>query len=323
MKVFITGGKGFIGYWLVKSFQDKGILPIVYDLSDKDFNIPNITDSVETITGDILNFNQLLQAINNSRADIIVHAASFTNVEKAQFLPEKAIQTNIQGTLNVLKAARKAGIKRVIYTSSRGVFGHIDDHHGHPNYEPINEEYRCKPYTIYGATKYFSECLGTIYARMYNIEFCSLRFSMIFGPRKQETHGRGAFHSILVEESFAGKKVTVPKGGDQKDDLIYVRDAAHAIILATLTPKLSYNIFNIGTGKATTPIDFIRILSYFIPKAQIEIGHGLDYLNRGYQNYCIFDISRAKEQLGYQPQYTLWEGIHDYLCVLKEINKNP
>ena len=312
-RVLVTGGKGFVGSWVVRDLQKQGLTPVVYDLADKSFVLPMMADPVQVVDGDVTDLESLIAALKDSKAEVIIHTAALTNVEKTQSKPEETIRINIQGTLNVLEAARRLGVRRVVYTSSRGVIGHIDDSYGHPHYLPVDEAYRCRPYTVYGSTKFFCECLGANYARMYGLQFCSLRFSMIYGPGKRPTHGSGAFHSVLIEEGLAGRAVAVPRGRDQKDDLIYVADVARAIVLAALSSKLSYDVYHIGTGVASTPVDFADAIKGLLPQARIEIGEGLDYLERGYQNYCIFDISRAKEDLGYHPEYSIMDGIRDYL----------
>jgi len=313
MKVLVTGGKGFIGSWVVKDLLGKDQSPVIYDLARKPFPFPELRRSVEVIDGDITNSEQTLSILRPVKADVLIHTAALTNVEKAQFQVADAIRVNIEGTLHLLEAARTLGIRRFVYTSSRGVFGHIDDEHGHPNYRPVAEDYRCKPYTIYGSTKFFCERLGLNFARMYGLEFCSLRFSMIYGPGKSLTHGSGAFHSVMIEESLAGHPVTISQGAEQKDDLIYVGDVSRAIVLAALAPRVSSPLYHIGTGVASTPVDFAQAVKTFLPQAQIQIGPGLDYLMRGYLNYCIFDISRARADLGYEPRYDLAKGIRNYI----------
>ena len=320
MKILVTGGKGFIGSRVVRDLIDRGESPVIYDLPQKPFLFPGIETSAEVIDGDVTDLERTTSAIRDSKAEVIVHTAGLTNVEKAQSQPSEAVRINIGGTLHLLDAARTLGIRRFVYTSSRGVFGHIEDDHGHPNYQPVSEEYRSNPYTIYGSTKFFCECLGLNYARTHGLEFCGLRFSMIYGPGKRPTHGSGAFHSVLIEESLAGRPVTIPRGAHQKDDLIYVKDVSQAIVLAALAPRISSPVYNIGTGVASTPIDFASAVRALLPRARIQIGPGLDYLGRGYQNYCIFDISRARADLGYQPRYDLVGGIRDYIDILRKVN---
>jgi UDP-glucose 4-epimerase len=219
MRVLVTGGKGFIGSWVVQELGDRGIEAVVFDLPGKPFVLPWVAPLAEVIEGDVASFDPVAGALAKN-VQAVIHAAALTNLEKAQSDPGETIRINNLGTVQVLEGSRKMGIQRVIYASSRGVLGHIDDEHGHPLYRPVDESYRIRPHTIYGASKSLSECLGQNYTRMYGLEFCSLRFSMIYGPGKRPTHGSGAFHSVLIEESLAGRPVTVPRGGEQKDDLI-------------------------------------------------------------------------------------------------------
>ena len=169
---------------------------------------------------------------------------------------------------------------------------------------------------VYDVSKNASEGMGRNFARVYGIEFAALRFAGIYGPGKMARHSFTSLRSRLVEDPFAGKPVSLPDGGDQLDDMIYVDDIAEAIVMAALAPKLGYDAYNIASGEGHTLREFAAAVRAEIPGAQIEIGPG----SRQYgphHNYAIFDITRARTDLGWSPRFPIAAGVHDYVEILR------
>ena len=125
--------------------------------------------------------------------------------------------------------------------------------------------------------------------------------------------------SQIVENPVRGQPFHLPQGGDQQDDFIYNKDSAYGIYLATVTQSLRSRVFNIGSGAGATLNDFARILRRHIPSADIQIGPGLNFFNSPYPMSGIYDISRARQELGYAPQFDLEKGIADYLESLNRL----
>ena len=117
---------------------------------------------------------------------------------------------------------------------------------------------------------------------------------------------------------MAGREFSIPRGGDQRNDVVYVGDVAHSIVLALNAEGLTQGTFNIGTGRGVTLKDFAAVLKRIFPDSRIDIGPGLDFREGYKQSYCIFDIGKAREQLGYEPQYDLERGIEDYIESVQE-----
>jgi nucleoside-diphosphate-sugar epimerase len=120
-----------------------------------------------------------------------------------------------------------------------------------------------------------------------------------------------------------GKPIRHPQGAEQKDDLIYHKDTANGIVLACLIENLTHSLFNISNGEGYTLLDFARTVRKIYPKADIEIGPGLDFLMRGYNTYSVFDISRAKKELGFYPQYDVEKGVMDYIEMMNLLKIKP
>jgi UDP-glucose 4-epimerase len=125
--------------------------------------------------------------------------------------------------------------------------------------------------------------------------------------------------SRIVENPARGEPFRLAQGGDDKDDFIYNKDSATGIYLATVAEKVRSRVYNIGTGTGVTLKDFARVIKKHIPNAQMEIGDGLNFYGFPYPATGVYDISRAREELGYKPEYDLEKGIADYLAALKKL----
>lgn len=126
----------------------------------------------------------------------------------------------------------------------------------------------------------------------------------------------------MIENAVVGKPTTVPYGGDEKDDMLYVKDCANAIVLACFAKDVKHHIFNIGTGKAYTLHDLANSIKKVYPEAIFNIGPGLNYLNVS-GVYSVMDFSMAKKELGYTPKFELDEGVKDYIKTLRQLNIEP
>ena len=180
-----------------------------------------------------------------------------------------------------------------------------------------------RPFLVYDVCKVASEGMGRNYARMRGLQFIALRFAQIFGPGKLQRHGPYGLFSQLVESPLAGKPVKIPRGGDQRDDVIYVDDIAEAIVQAVLHPRPSYDAYNISRGVGTTLHDFADAVRKVVPNAQIEIGNGLDYHGLG-ACYCgIMDNTRASVDLGFRPRFDLDSGVAHYIETMRKLQLSP
>jgi UDP-glucose 4-epimerase len=228
---------------------------------------------------------------------------------------------NAEGSVLMLEAARLLGTQRIVCMSSKAAYGPIGGEYGYPTYRPLDEEFPRNPSNVYGATKLAVEHMGLEYHRTYGVDFVALRLSSTYGPGKQERHGAVGIPSMVIENAYHGRPTRLPQGADERNDLIYNRDVARAIVLAGYAEGLEHRIFNISSGQLTTLPELAAILRERIPGVDVEIGPGLDYMQTGKPSYCLFDISRARRELGYEPQYDLQRGVDDYLALLGRLGQ--
>jgi UDP-glucose 4-epimerase len=322
MNILLTGGLGVNGAWVTRKLVERDYRPVVLENRiDTSLVGDEIAGKIDLVEADITDLDALLRIIAKHRIQRVVHMAALIAGIQTELL--KGFEVNATGTVKVLEAASKAGVERVVYTSSRAAYGHIDGPNAHPTYEPIAEDHPQRPFLVYDVCKVASEGMGRNYARMRGLQFVALRFAQIYGPGKLQRHGPYGLFSQLVESPLAGKPVKIPRGGDQRDDVIYVDDIAEAIVLTALHPRPAYDVYNISRAVGTTLHDFADAVRKVVPAAQIEISGGLDYHGLG-ASYCgIMDNTRARTDLGFEPRFDLDRGVAHYVETMRRLHLEP
>jgi UDP-glucose 4-epimerase len=318
MKVLITGGMGVMGAEATRKFVHEGHRPVIYARRRDERLIADVLDRVEIELGDITDAERLTEVLKKHAITHIVHAAGYVSAPSAANVPQ-GIFVNVMGTTNVLEAARQLGIERVVYTSAKGVYGPFLGEDGFPTYKPISEDHPKNPARIYDSAKLMAEHTCLYYNSAFGVDVVLLRFATTFGPGKTERHGNMGVTSQIIETPAKGLPFHHKQGGDEKDDFVYNKDSALGIYLATVAGKLEHRVFNIGSGIGQTLNDFAAVLRRKIPGADITIGPGLNFLGLPWPLAGIYDISRARNELGYEPQYDLERAIGDYLETLKQL----
>jgi nucleoside-diphosphate-sugar epimerase len=305
LRVLVTGGTGFIGASVLRELLRQGHEGVAFDVLINPESFVDLTDKIQVVKGDVREFTVLVETIKKFGITHIVHMASLLT-SASQSRPWAALNINVNGTANVLEAARIMDVIQVVFMSSTCVYGYTREG------ELIDEEYAQKPVTVYGATKLFCEHLGTNYDKNYGLGFTALRFPIVYGPG-QSVRGFSAFKEI-VEKPVLGMPAKVECGGDQKYDGVYVKDVAKAIVAASIRDKTEHRAFNIGTGVLSTLAQVGEIVLRLIPNAQIEIGPGFDVAEtvKG-----PLDIRRAKDELGFLAEFNLEAGVNDYVQTVK------
>jgi UDP-glucose 4-epimerase len=238
--------------------------------------------------------------------------------ERCERDPAAAERVNVGGALAVFGAAREGGVRRVVYASSRAVYGQHLGEHGFPGYLPLGEDaprVPVPPMRIYGATKVFCEEVGCQYADLGEFEFVALRFASIIGIGKEARHGALPIQGRMIENAVAGKPTAIERGGEERDDMIYVKDMARAVSLALSAPEVA-RAYNIGSGRTSSLEDLATAVRAAVPGAEISIGPGRDYLGCG-PLYGQLDISRACADLGYEPEHDLAATVTGYIRDLR------
>lgn len=318
MRVLITGGMGVMGAEASRRFVAEGHRPVVFARHRDDSLIRDIAGKVDIELGDILDLPRLLQVMKQHRITHVVHAAAFVGAVSAAN-PALSVQVNVMGLVNMLEAARLMEVKRLVYTSAKGVYGAPLPEHGHPTYRPLTEDHPKNPIRIYDAAKLMGEHTALYYQKAFALDTVVLRFGTTWGPGKTARHGPMGTTSAIVEAPFRGEPYRLKQGGDQKDDFTYNKDSAQGIYLATVAQNPKSRVYNIGSGAGSTMRDLAAAVKRHLPKADIEIGPGLDFLGVGYPAYSVYDITRATEELGYRPRYDIERGVEDYLASLKAL----
>ncbi|OGP87876.1 MAG: hypothetical protein A2157_10775 [Deltaproteobacteria bacterium RBG_16_47_11] len=298
MAILVTGGCGHIGSHLIRRLYEEGREPVSYDLVAVPNSLDHLKGKVNFIRGNILNATELLDTVKKEKIERIVHTVSLLTAD-SQASPVSAYTINIGGTVNVLEAARIMNVKRVVYLSSIAAYGAT-------SVEPIPEEHPLIPVTLYGATKVACEHFGLNYANDYGVDFVALRLAYVWGAGRQRGVGKLA---TLVENPVHGLAAKV-SGGSQKYEPVYIKDVVKALVLACFAPQTRHRIFNIGSGEMITLQEVADMVKRYIPDARIEIEPGYDM---GVPTQGHLDLSKAREELRYEPDFRKEEALRDYM----------
>ena len=317
-RVLVTGSTGAIGNMVVRELLKRGDTPVGYDVSEDFRFMPDIVGKFEFARGDVLDLPRVLDTIKRHGIEAIIHTAALLP-DLATANPYMAVQVNVVGTANIVEAARLFGL-RLVFTSTKGVMQDFVGEYGHPTYRPLTEEYPVIPpdnsHTLYNDTKVFCEHYLNRCARLKGLDHVILRFSSIFGPGRLR-HGGRAVMSEMIEAAARDEPYAIATGGEQKDDVIYTRDVAHACVSAVHAEAPRRRTYLIGSGRLVSYREIVEAVKRACPGARVSVGPGLDPFRIGFMGFGLFDISAARAELGYQPQYSLDEAIHDYVQLLE------
>ena len=297
VKSLVTGGAGFIGSNLVDQLVKKKHKVIVLDnfSTGRRSNLSHqIEKNVKIIKIDISNNIYLDKYFKG--VDYVFHLAGIADIVPSIENPNKYFKSNVVGTLNVVQAAKKANIKKLIYAASASCYGI-------PDKFPIKENAKINPMYPYAFTKWQAEELIMHWAKIYNFPAISIRFFNAYGPRSRTSGAYGAAFGVFLAQRLANKPLTIVGSGNQTRDFIHVYDLVSGIIKAALSKKAG-KIYNIGSGKEIKINKIIKLIGgrkVHIPKRP------------GEPNRSLADISKIKKDLDWQPKIKIEEGIKNLL----------
>ncbi len=320
--VLVTGGLGVIGSWVTRELVNQGIRTVTYDARLDTMLVKDIEDRFECVVGDVLDLPSIIHTIRHYNVERIIHLAAALP-DQCEANPLMGFRINVGGTLNIFEAARLMDIRRVVYSSSRAVYDVTRGEHAHPTYKPIDEDYPKAPRDVYGATKLSSELMGLNYNRIYGLDFVALRFGYTYGPGKQARTGARAIYSKIIEAAMLRKALEIPQGGDRIDDLIYNADVACGVVLACFAENLEHRIFHLGTGKGATLRDMLEVINSVLGDVPINIGPGLEFPGYRSGRNLVYNIDRARKELGFNPQYDLEKGVRSYVETMARLGISP
>ncbi len=303
-KVLVTGGAGFIGSNLVKKLiSDKNKVVVIDDLSSGFIsNISNI-DGVKYINGDIRNRKQVNDAIKG--VEVVFHLAASVGNKRSIDFPLIDSQINVLGTLNILEECVKEGVRKIVTSSSAGIFGELKT-------IPIKEDHPIEPDSPYGCSKLCEEKLCLSYSKLYDLEAVCLRYFNVFGPN-QRFDAYGNVIPIFVYKMLHNEPITVYGDGNQTRDFVHVNDVVQANINSANSIGVS-EAFNIASGDRISINDLIKLITKNYKK-EVKI----EYASKrpGDVMHSLADISFARNEINYIPSMDLEEGINNYVSWAK------
>ncbi len=299
MRYLVTGGAGFIGSNTVDELVRRGHGVVVLDdlSGGKEENLAEVRNKITFVKGSI-NDLETLQKVSH-QADYVIHLAARTSVPRSVKDPIENNRVNVDGTLNVLIAARDNKVKRVVYAASSSAYGET------PTLPKI-ESMQPHPISPYGVSKYVGELYAQTFGRCYGLENVSLRYFNIFGPRQDPDSPYSGVLSRFATAFLNDNPPTIFGDGEQTRDFTYVDNAVQANLLACEAAGVSGEVFNIGTGHSISlnqTMELFRRISGKALQAQLEAPREGDIRD------SLADISRAKESLGYEPEVFFEEGL--------------
>jgi UDP-glucose 4-epimerase len=295
MKILVTGGAGFIGSNVADGFIQEGHQVTVVDNLSTGLE-SNVNKKARFFKMDIRTvvIDKIFEKI---KPDVLCHHAAQIDVRKSTVDPIFDADVNIIGSLNLLNACVKHKIKKVIFASTGGAI------YGEQDYFPADENHPANPLSPYGVAKLTIEKYLYFYQQTHGIEFVSLRYANVYGPR-QNPFGEAGVVAIFTEKLLTNKEAIINGEGTQTRDFTFVGDVVESNLLALNYPK--NDIFNIGTGIETDINTIFRVLIEKTGSKQKEI-HGPAM--PGEQQRSVLECSKAEKLLGWKPRYNLEEGL--------------
>jgi UDP-glucose 4-epimerase len=314
MTILITGGAGVVGSYVVRDLVARGDRPVVIDTVFPETWRQEFGDRVDAERADIRDLDRLVSLFERHRIRTVLHLAALTGAASDDE-PLVMFGVNMTGTMHVLEAARRTGARRVVMASTRTVYPDFDGTpYGHPTYHPVPEDHWLDPDRPYEVWKHAAERMGRFYTRKFDLEFAAFRFAIYYAAERTVNPGgraMGLLH-VMVAHAVRGTPLVIPAGAERMMDCVYVRDLGHAFVLAADAATLPSAVYNIGAGEPVTPARFAAAVTAAVPGARIEVGPGIDFAPG---HYCVLDISRARRELGFTPQWRLEHGVAD--CVAR------
>lgn len=296
MKFAVTGGCGFIGSHLVEELSKEHEVIVIDDLSSGSLkNIQGL--EVEFVKGSITDLKLLKQVFVD--VDVVFHLAALVSVQESIKNPIKTNNVNVNGTLNVLIAARDRNVRKVVFSSSCAVYGDTDE-------LPINEVSKPNPKSPYAVTKLAAENYCKVFHEVYGLKTTILRYFNVYGPKQDVNSEYAAVIPEFIRRILNGIPPTIYGDGKQTRDFVFVKDVVRANIVAAKSNKTG--IFNIASGKGVSIIELAQIISKIVGK-NLKPTH--DKPREGDIRHSVGDISKAKKVLGFKPEYSIEEGLKE------------
>jgi UDP-glucuronate 4-epimerase len=310
VKVLVTGGAGFIGSHLVDALLARGDhVTVIDDFNDfyspasKSANLASARlafgDRLSVVEADLMDADRIRQVVHSGQVDQIVHLAARAGVRPSIDNPRIYMQVNVEGSVNVLEAARHAGVPKVVLASSSSVYGinsKVPFSEGDPLVSPISP---------YAASKMAMESLGHTYHHVYGLDVVILRFFTVYGPRQRPDLAIRKFTTLMAQ----GKPIPVFGDGSTARDYTYVDDIISGVVAAMDTP-ISFDVFNLGESR---PIQLSRLLGTLESALGVRAVIDRRPPQPGDVPRTFADVQKARRDLGYRPTTSIEDGVGRFI----------
>lgn len=295
----ITGGAGFIGSNIARELLARGETVRVFDnfSTGRRVNLEDVLAEVELIEGDLRQLDDCRRAVRG--VDYVLHQGAIPSVQRSVDNPLASHQVNATGTLNLLVAARDAGVRRLVCASSSSIYGDSPT-------LPKREEMTPQPKSPYAVSKLAAEKYCQAFTQVYGLETVCLRYFNVFGPRQDPTSQYSAVIPLFIKAMLAGESPTIHGDGLQSRDFTFVRNVIEANLLAATAPGVAGQVFNVACGQRYTLLDLITLLNEIL---ETQIEPVFDSARSGDVKHSLADISRAANMLNYKVLVDFKEGL--------------
>ena len=295
----VTGGAGFIGSHLVEALVEHGEHVRVLDdfSTGRRENLAAVADHIELLEGDVADPETAERAV--AGCDYVLHLAAIASVQASLEDPRRTHRVNVNGTLNVLDAARRAGVRRIVFASSAAVYG---DH----TVLPLQEELPPRPLSPYAVHKVAGEMYHRVFHASYGLPTVALRFFNVYGPRQDPTNPYSGVISIFAARIARGERPVIYGDGKQTRDFVYVTDVARAALLVCEQEAAIGGVFNVAGGRQTNMLQLAAVLNQVL---DTNLTPTFAPARSGEVRFSQANVSRAREVLGWEAQITLQEGL--------------
>jgi UDP-glucose 4-epimerase len=305
----VTGGAGFIGSNLVRGLLARRWQVRVLDnfSTGMDRNISDLESRIEVIRGDIRTLSTCRRALKDTRA--VFHLAALPSVARSVEDPISSNEVNVSGTLNLLEAAREQKVESFVYSSSSSVYGDT------PRL-PKRERMRETPMSPYAVSKLTAEKYCQIYARLYGLRTVALRYFNVYGPRQDPSSEYSAVIPKFITALLGGRRPEIYGDGRQTRDFTFIKDVVEANLLAAAAGSAAGTAVNIGAGSRYSLLKLVKVLNSILGT---DLPPLLGAVRLGDVRHSLAAVDLAGEVIGYQPRYSLEEGLRETVKYFRSI----
>jgi UDP-glucose 4-epimerase len=299
MRALVTGGAGFIGSNLVKALVEDGSEVVVLDnfSTGQRRNLTDVAGDIRIVEGDLRSYERVHAA--SSGCDVVFHQGALPSVPRSIQDPLTTNAVNVEGTLNVLVAARDEGVRRVVCASSSSVYGNAPG-------LPRRESEPVQPISPYAVAKLAAESYCRAFWHSYRLETVCLRYFNVFGPRQDPTSEYAAVVPRFISRLLTGEPPVIQGTGEQSRDFTFVDNVVQANLLAAQASEAGGEVCNIATGEGRTVLELLAALQEIL---STEIDPVFTESRVGDVKQSVADIERARRVLGYEPAVSFQDGL--------------